>query len=154
VKVVLDGLIDVLEDPRDGVREIAPTALANLGPGARPAIPRLMKLLGDTSNEARMRAAIAILRIQPHHPKLAATAPALVELLKSSPCADEDSEKDARKALEYIGAPALPLLIQAVLEKAATRREHKAQIDQLVQEELKKNGLNDHQDPTADKPSE
>ena len=93
----LPALLKLIKDRDDATREAAVRCLGKLGPAAKEAVPRLVKLLiEDGVGEVRIAAATALGDIGP------AALPA-VPKLRQAMRDDRAVEPAARKALEKMG---------------------------------------------------
>jgi HEAT repeat protein len=57
-------LVGLLEEPSEGLREVAALALARIGPAAKPALPALRKALKDDDPDVRINAALALWHLE------------------------------------------------------------------------------------------
>jgi len=95
----LPTLLKLLKDRDDATREAAARCLGRLGPAAKEAVPRLVKLLGDDGvSDVRVAAAAALGDIGP----AALTA---VPKLQRAVRDDRVIESTARRSLEKLGIP-------------------------------------------------
>jgi HEAT repeat protein len=117
----LAGLARELDRDDDHVREVAATALGEVGPGAAFALPRLRARLRDPSPSCRVAAAVATWRLEQrveseevvHDARLVGLR-VLIDLLGSP---DASSRGLAASGLEEIGTgarPAVPALLKAL----------------------------------------
>ena len=119
-EIALPGLVKALSDSDDNVRSNAANSLGG-GPGSVSAIPNWTRALTDSSADVRRSAAESLGRLGP---PAASAAPTLVTLLSDQ----QDSVCSySQRALEKIGAGAVPALVPAlthhnvVIRKAAAR---------------------------------
>jgi HEAT repeat protein len=167
----LTVLIDMLDDPKEGVRDEAMAALAEIGPegapvvpalvrilkrkdhwhrrraaqtlgalgvGARQAEPALRRALKDEQPRVRLEAAVAVGRIDPHHPLV---VPALLEIAQN--CPDLAEEVAAALAdLKTAARAAVPWLLRALRdEDAAVSQQAGRALLQIDPEAARKAGV-------------
>ncbi len=112
-------LVEWLRDADPELRNSAATALALIGPAARPAVPALIGMLKDAEAANRREAAIALGSIGPGASDAAVP---LVEFLKSLPAERKAQARLAGLALSRIGKAAVPALMGGVKGDNATAR--------------------------------
>lgn len=116
LEVALPDLIRALSDSDVQVRHTVAESLG-FGPGAAPAVPKLISALYDTNNGVRRAAVVSLLYLGP---SATSAAPALVEML-----GDEDSfiVGTVEQSLHKLGHSAVPALASALTHhKVQTRR--------------------------------
>ena len=103
------------------LRREAVKAIAALGPGARTALPTLLRAARDENQEVRYWAIEAIRRVGPEARE---AAPVLLSVL-----ADDvrPVQQVARRALEALGPPATPLLLPSLAARDAWVRANAAE---------------------------
>jgi len=99
IRGVTPALIRATEDADAGVRAWAAHALAEMGPGAEPAIPALIRLLSDQEEGPRNTGCLALGKIGPAAKE---ALPALREALHDP---GKDVRGFAQQAIEKIGRP-------------------------------------------------
>ncbi len=111
----IDTIIETLGDPNEEVRWRSVLALAEIGPAAKKAGPALVKRLDDTK-DVRGRAAVALGRV--------GAVMAIGPLVKCLYDKDFGFADDARKGLQYLNKPAVPILIALLDEQNKKVRGH------------------------------
>ena len=117
------SLIAALQDPDPHVRSVASAAVPKANVPARVGVPALVDLLGREQNPVHVRALSEYRN---------AAEPGLAVLLQilGNPEVDTETRWNAVRAIGKIGAPAaraVPALVAALQDPAATIREHSAE---------------------------
>jgi HEAT repeat protein len=113
--------IELARSPDEDMRRQAVYALGQIGPGAREAVPALVKAVDDVKQEVRWYAVDALGRIGPDAEQ---AVPAIIAAAKD-PANDRTFAQNAAKALGRIGPAAreaVPLLAEAVRQGAPVDR--------------------------------
>ena len=111
--------IEVLKDKDVRVRNAAATALGQIGPAAKAAVPALIEALKDKDRTVRRVAAFVLGQIGP------AAVPALIEALKKDRVGRYSTA--VVDALGKIGPVAVPALIEALKDKESYVRMYAAE---------------------------
>jgi HEAT repeat protein len=110
----LDRLVELIRDPRPGLRSSIVEALAALGPAAAPALDRLLELTHDDDEHVQLTAVKAMGAVGP------AAASALNRLLEMISVADFRLRRELAWALGGLGraaAPALDTLLEMTRDR-------------------------------------
>ncbi len=112
--------IDALKDSEALVREEAVLVLIDFGPAAKNAVPALTPLLKDASVPLRVKAATALVRIDPRQAKNA--VPVLCEALKIGTPAERVQTVQLLGQLGADAGDACPMLVEAMNDPDASLR--------------------------------
>jgi HEAT repeat protein len=113
----LDRLVELIRDPRPGLRSNIVEALAALGPAAAPALDSLLELTRDRDEDVQLTAVKALGAVGPP------AAPALDRLLEMIKGADYRLRRELAGALAGLGRAAAPAA-DALLELSRDRYGH------------------------------
>jgi HEAT repeat protein len=115
-KIAVPQLIGALRSRNADIRDKAASALARIGPDAKAAIPALATALADQKESGvRRTAAYALANVIPKDDP--AGKAALVPLSAALRDGDADVQRNASLALQNVGEPAVPTLVEALSEK-------------------------------------
>jgi HEAT repeat protein len=117
------SLIAALQDPDAHVRSVASAALPKAGVSADVAVPALLELIGRERNPVHVRA------LSEYREAAQPGLPVLEEILADSQL-DSETRWNAARAIGKVGAEAagaVPSLVAALQDPAATIREHAAE---------------------------